>query len=158
MSFLIDPILLIFCGIAEVGIYAKFLHEKFEFKKVLLVLSTIVIAVFWLIAGLLYVDYLDMPGLGEYGEGNHFMWNSGIEILGFKPFIETSVPTYVNPLGLLNILAVVIFLSYPFWLYLGIKTRMQTVQYSQIRESIDVGRLSLIPQLCLVNFAVYFVF
>ena len=62
-----------------------------------------------------------MPGLGEYGKGNHFMWNSGIELLGLKPFVDTSIPTYANPFGPMNILAIAIFLTYPLWLYLGIK-------------------------------------
>ena len=121
MSFLIDPILLVLCGIIEVGLYVKVLQKKFKSEKILLVLSIIVVVVFWLIAGLLYLDYLNMPGLGEYGRGNHFMWNSGIELLGFEPFVDTSVPTYVKPFGILNILALMIFLSYPIWLYLGIR-------------------------------------
>jgi len=134
MSFLIDPILLILCGITEVGIYSKFLREK-ESKKILVGLSIIVVTIFWLIAGLLYLDYIDMPGLGEYGKGNHFMWNSGIELLGLKSFVDTSIPTYTNPLGPMNILAIAIFLTYPLWLYLGIKLGYRLLMKTKLKKS-----------------------
>lgn len=121
MSFLLDPFLLILSGIAEVGLCKKILCKESNTRKVLFWLSLAIIVIFWSIAGALYLDIINMPGLGEYGYGNHFMWNSGVEIIGLMPFIDTSTPTYANPIGLLNILAVFLFLIYPLWLYFGVK-------------------------------------
>jgi len=121
MSFLIDPFLLIFSGIAEVYLCEKILCKHHEKKNVLLFLSVVIIFCFWIIAGALYLDYLNIPFLGDYGRGNHFMWNSGVEIIGLKPFIDTSVPTYKNTLSSLNLLAILIFATYPLWLYFGIR-------------------------------------
>jgi len=85
----------------------------------MLVLSVITVALFWSISGLLYLDYLDFPWLGKAGSGRHFMWNSGVEVIGIEPPIDVSI-SYASPLCTLNIVAVLLFATYPLFLYLGI--------------------------------------
>lgn len=116
MSFLIDPVLLIVIGVAITFLAKRGLHEVL--KRPVLVLAVVTIALFWSIGGLLYLDYMDFPWLGNAGSGRHFMWNSGVELIGLKPPIDVSV-TYANPFSTLNILAVLLFAAYPLFLYLG---------------------------------------
>ncbi len=120
LSFILDPLLLIVSGIAEVYIVERWLYKHINKRKSLIVLSLLVILLFWSIAGALYLDLLNIPFLGDFGKGNHFMWNSGIELLGFSPLVDTTTPTYTELFGGLNILAIVLFCFYPVWLYLGI--------------------------------------
>jgi len=114
MSFLLDPLFLIVIGMA-----IPFLAER-GLNKILrnpvLVLSVITIVLFWSISGSLYLDF---PWLGEAGSGRHFMWNSGVELIGLMPPIDVSV-TYANPFYTLNIVAVLLFATYPLFLCLGI--------------------------------------
>jgi len=116
MSFLIDPVLLIVIGVAITFLAKRGLQEVL--KRPVLILAVVTIALFWSIGGLLYLDYLDFPWLGNAGSGRHFMWNSGVELIGLKPPIDVSV-TYANPFSTLNILAVLLFAAYPLFLYLG---------------------------------------
>jgi hypothetical protein len=117
MSFLLDPLLLIIIGVAIAFLTERRLHKTL--RKPVLVLSAVTIAIFWSIGGLLYLDYFDFPWLGSAGSGRHFMWNSGVELIGLKPPIDVSV-TYANPFCTLNIVAVLLFATYPIFLYLGI--------------------------------------
>lgn len=79
--------------------------------------------ILWVATGLCYFDLFDCSfassflGHPEAWGGNHYMWNSGIEILGLEPFIDTTVPTYKNFWGPMNILAMILFALYPFVLY-----------------------------------------
>jgi hypothetical protein len=117
MSFLLDPLFLIGIGVA-----IPFLAER-GLNKVLRnpvhISSVITIILFWVISGLLYLDYLDVPWLGEAGSGRHFMWNSGVESIGLTPPIDVSI-TYTNPFCTLNLAAVLIFAIYPLFLCLGL--------------------------------------
>jgi len=117
MSFLLDPLLLIVIGVAIVFLAERGLHKIL--RNPVLVLSVVTVALFWSISGLLYLDYLDFPWLVKAGSGRHFMWNSGIELIGLKPPIDVSV-TYANPFCTLNIVAVLLFATYPLFLYLGV--------------------------------------
>lgn len=117
VSFLIDPVLLIVIGVTITFLAKRGLHEAL--KRPVLVLAVVTIALFWSISGLLYLDYLNFSWLGNAGSGRHFMWNSGVESIGLKPPIDVSV-TYANPFSTLNILAVLLFATYPLFLYLGI--------------------------------------
>jgi len=117
MSFILDPIFLIVIGVAIVFLAERFLHEIL--RNPILVLSVVTVALFWSISGLLYLDYLDFPWLGKAGSGRHFMWNSGVELIGLKPPIDVSA-TYANPLCTLNIVAILLFAIYPLFLYLGV--------------------------------------
>ncbi len=66
------------------------------------------IGIFVACSGSLYFDCLNFsflaPILGHPGawSGNHFMWNSGIELLGFRPLVSGE-PTYRNFFGALNL-------------------------------------------------------
>jgi len=106
------------------GVTIAFL-DKGSLHKILrnpvLVLSAVTVALFWSIGGLLYLDYLGFPLPGKAGSGRHFMWNSGVELIGLKPPIDVSV-TYANPFCTLNIVAMLLFATYPLFLYLGIST------------------------------------
>jgi len=117
MSFLLDPLFLVVIGVAIVFLDERFLHKTL--RNPVHILSAIAVALFWSFSGLLYLDYLDFGWLGTAGSGRHFMWNSGIELIGFKPPIDVSA-TYTNPLCALNIVAVMLFATYPLFLYLGI--------------------------------------
>ena len=117
MSFLLDPLFLIVIGVAIAFLAERGLHKIL--RNPVLVLSVVAVAVFWSISGLLYLDYLDLPWLGKAGSGRHFMWNSGVELIGLKPPIDVSV-TYVNPFCALNVVAVLLFATYPLFLYLGV--------------------------------------
>jgi len=96
LSFILDPLLLIVSGIAEVYIVERWLYKHINKRKSLIVLSLLVILLFWSVAGALYLDLLNIPFLGDFGKGNHFMWNSGIELLGFSPLVDTTTPTYTE--------------------------------------------------------------
>lgn len=123
-SFIIDPFLL-----AGTALLIVFLADRFAGavdssgtrKRLTIILYIIAVCIFWLIAGGLYFDFLDMPFIGKYGEGNHFMWNSGMELTGMKPIVDTLIPTYADWKNPLNILGMGILLSYAFILFLMIK-------------------------------------
>lgn len=89
-------------------------------KKALLVLSLLG---FWVIAGGLYFDLLSFRFLlGEAGRGNHFMWNSGIELLGLRPLLAFQEASYSDFFSLANLAALALFLFvYPAALMLGFK-------------------------------------
>jgi hypothetical protein len=121
MSFLLDPILLVGCGIIIVWLCTRFLFKK-KGKKILPILAILVMAIFWLIPISLYLDIIDMPFIGDAGKGNHFMWNSASELFGVEPWIDTNPPTYTMPFSALNIFAVFMFVVvYPLYLYIGIQ-------------------------------------
>ena len=127
MSFILDPILLTIIGYIIAKIEKKHIksENREKFRKIT---KTLTLITFWTIAGALYLDIINMPLLGAYGKGNHFMWNSGIEIIGAKPIINTETPTYKNPLNPLNILATIMFTLYPIWLNLGTKLGTKTTK------------------------------
>lgn len=117
-SFVLDLLILLPLVGLLVEAAARWLLKK-DWRKVRPILYFIAIVVFWMISASLYLDYLSFsilaPVLGhpEAWAGNHFMWNSGIELLGFKPIVANT-PTYANFWGFWNLLAVALFLSYPF--------------------------------------------
>ncbi|MDH5691219.1 MAG: hypothetical protein OEY81_07320 [Candidatus Bathyarchaeota archaeon] len=131
MSFLLDPLFLIVIGVAIVYLAEKFLRKTL--RNPILVLSVVTVALFWSISGLLYLDYLDFPLLGKAGSGRHFMWNSGVELIGLNPPIDVSV-TYANPFTTLNIVAVMLFATYPLFLYLGVYVGSKIFSKSRMRK------------------------
>ncbi|MBI4668751.1 MAG: hypothetical protein HY747_06135 [Elusimicrobia bacterium] len=78
---------------------------------------------FWLIAGGLYFDVLSVRFvLGDIGSGNHFMWNSGMEVLGIGPLFPFAESTYRNFWSTPNLVAMALFLFvYPAVLWLGFR-------------------------------------
>ena len=75
---------------------------------------------FWLVAGGLYFDLLNIePLLGAPGRGNHFMWNSGVELLGVAPLREGGA-SYRPFLSAANLAALFLFAAaYPAALWAG---------------------------------------
>lgn len=76
---------------------------------------------FWGVAGGLYFDFLSFEFLlGPPGRGNHFMWNSGIELLGFHPVFLSVNPTYADFWSLPNCSALLLLgMIYPAILGIG---------------------------------------
>lgn len=111
MSFLIDPFLLILCGAIIVGLRNRLLfrvtHRANEF------LATMTLMIFWIVGGSLYLNmgWFDWmwQWTGQSVSGRDFMINSGI--FQFE---------YVNTFGLVDNVALCLFLLYPAWLYCGI--------------------------------------
>ncbi|MBI4055719.1 MAG: hypothetical protein HY402_06280 [Elusimicrobia bacterium] len=82
-------------------------------------LGGLTLLAFWAIAGGLYFDLWNFPFLSEAGQGNHFMWNSGIELLGLSPRWPAQ-PTYAAFWSPANLAALILFLvAYPSALALG---------------------------------------
>lgn len=116
-SFVLDlPLLLPLVGLI-VELVARYVVKK-DLELGRKVFYFVAIMIFWAISGALYLDYLSFsilaPILGhpEAWSGNHFMWNSGIELLGLKPIV-TNTPTYADFWGFWNLLAIALFISYP---------------------------------------------
>lgn len=94
-------------------------------------LYALALVAFLAVSGSLYFDLISFsavaPVLGhpEAWEGNHFMWNSGVEIIGMGPLVIHDVPTYRNFWGFWNVFAMFLFaVVYPLimikagtWLY-----------------------------------------
>ena len=102
-----------------VGLLVEYLSRKFQNRQARACLYAIAIGMFLTISGSLYLDRLTLsflvPYLGHPGAwgGNHFMWNSGIEVLGLKPIFSRTLPTYIPFWGPWNILALAFFGLYP---------------------------------------------
>ena len=67
----------------------------------------------------LYADLLNMNFLAPYLShpkawgGNHFMWNSGIEVLGLRPLVDTTARSYGTYRPHWDTLAIILFATYP---------------------------------------------
>lgn len=111
MSFFFDPFLLIVCGGLIVWIRNRFLYRLTPHTNKLLAVITVVI--FWVVAGSLYLNlgWFDWiwVWMGRSTSGRDFMINSG-----FFHF-ESS-----NTVGLIDSIALLLFVLYPVWLYCGI--------------------------------------
>ena len=80
------------------------------------------LAGFWGVSGGLYADLWNFPFLGEAGRGNHFMWNSGMELVGLSPWFRFSRPTYQDFFRVPNLTALFLFLViYPLGIYAGFR-------------------------------------
>lgn len=92
-------------------------------KKTGYLLYGITLLGFWLIAGGLYFNFISIEFLpGGAGQGNHFMWNSGIEVLGANPLIVFPEPSYAHFWSAPNLLAMIAFaFVYPAILWFGFK-------------------------------------
>jgi len=110
-SFMLDITLLL----PLVGLLVEMLARKISKKYIRQVLYVTIISLFIMVSGSLYFDLINFYfltvflGHPEAWSGNHFMWNSGIEVLGFRPIIDTTTPTYTNFWGFWNIFAMVLF-------------------------------------------------
>ncbi len=111
MSFLLDPFLLVFCGLVIVLLYNQWLYRLTRHARKFLGILAVIL--FWVVAGSLYLNlgWFDWMWLwsGRAVTGRDFMINSGI--FHFE---------YVNTTGLIDLVALFLFLLYPVWLYAGI--------------------------------------
>lgn len=121
MSLLLDPPFLIAIGFATAFLDKSRPHKTL--RGPVRALSVVTIGIFWSISGLLYLNCLNFPWLGS---GRHFMWNSGVELIGLKPPIDVSA-TYSDPFCVLNIVALLLFVTYPLFLYVGLYVGNKTV-------------------------------
>ncbi len=102
--------------------------------------------IFLAVSGSLYLDYINFsfltPLLGhaEAWGGNHFMWNSGIEVLGFGPLMDTAKPTYRNFWEFWNLLALVLFVAYPF-VMIGAGTRLHGLLFGYTDKQTGISAL-----------------
>ena len=121
-SFILDPFLLVGVGFLIIYWIIPFIYKKFLGAKgqKVAIFYGITLAIFWIASGALYFDVYRFPFLGDIGRGNNFMWNSGIELFGARAIVDTDPPTYMDFTSPTNLLALGIFLTYPFFLYLGI--------------------------------------
>jgi hypothetical protein len=113
MSFLIDPFSLLIIGFLSgkayylLTIFGDRIFKRGALKQNLYIVGAPVVGVFWLYSALLYLDiiYFPWPFPRWYG-GTDWMLNSGLP-LGLTRSSET------------DILAVIIFATYPLWFYVG---------------------------------------
>lgn len=117
MSFLLDPFLLLGIGVVLVKVYNQRLARRN--KDWLQFLGALTLILFYAVSVPLYLGLIPnffapaldpvmaLFGLGPCGDGPTFMWNS-------------CLPLGINPSPGAWPLALVIFLSYPLWLYAGI--------------------------------------
>lgn len=108
--FTIDiPVLLPIFGILIVYISKQIPKWR---KVLLLIIWTVTLIGFWLIAG--WALYFE----GLFGAGNHFMW---LGLNWLLDYLGAERPTYANFWGFWNLLAMSLFLIvYPFMLWLGV--------------------------------------
>lgn len=111
MSFLIDPFLLVGCGALIVWLRNRHLYRLTQRATPLLAVLTLLI--FWFASISLYLNlgWFDWLWLwmGRSACGRDFMINSGV--FSFE---------YVNTAGLIDGIALLLFILYILWLYCGV--------------------------------------
>ena len=111
MSFLLDPFLLILCGAVIVWLRNRWLYRIS--RHATKILGGVTVLLFWLVAGSLYLNlgWFDWiwQWTGRAVNGRDFMINSCV--FQFE---------YLSTVGLIDFIALFLFLLYPLWLYLGI--------------------------------------
>ena len=111
MSFLLDPFLLILCGTVVVWLRNRRLYRISQ--QATKILGIVTVLLFWVVAGSLYLNmgWFDWmwQWTGRAANGRDFMINSCI--FQFE---------YLSTAGLIDFIALFLFLLYPLWLYLGI--------------------------------------
>ena len=111
MSFLVDPLLLVVCGALIVWLHNRLLHRVTQHAKIFLAAFTLIM--FWVVAGSMYLNlsWFDWvwQWMGQAASGRDFMINSGV--FNFE---------YASTAGLIDTVALILFLLYPVWLYCGI--------------------------------------
>jgi hypothetical protein len=98
MSFLLDPPSLVVLGY----LIGRFGRSRTSRAR----LAVVVVAVFLIVSGLLYLDVIPW-WLGGWIDGSDWMLNSGL-------------PTAVERGPGIDVLAVILFASYPLWMKLGL--------------------------------------
>jgi hypothetical protein len=113
LSFLLDPPALVIIGFVSGKAYYLLLafgdrlFSRGAAKKQLLLFGAAVVAIFWAYSALLYLNVIYFPWpLPHWYGGTNWMLNSGL------PLGISRSPTT-------DVLAVIIFATYPLWFYLG---------------------------------------
>ena len=125
MSFLLDPLALLFLGFVSgksyylLAVFGDRLLRRGSLKKELLLAGMTTVAIFWAYSALLYVSVIYFPWpLPRWYVGTDWMLNSGL------------------PLGLTrtsgsDVAAIILFAAYPLWFYagtrLGLSGHRQTI-------------------------------
>ncbi|MFX0078535.1 MAG: hypothetical protein ACFE8O_04790 [Candidatus Hermodarchaeota archaeon] len=111
MSFLLDPFLLVLCGAVIVWLRNRWLYRLSGHASK--ILGGVAILLFWIVAGSLYLNFGWFDWIwqwtGRAVNGRDFMINSCV--FQFE---------YLSTAGLIDFIALFLFLLYPLWLYLGI--------------------------------------
>jgi len=115
VSFLLDPPALLVLGFIAGKIYnlsmvfADRLLRRGPLKRELFITGTVIVLIFWIYSSLLYLNTINFPWpfAPMYG-GTDWMLNSGL-------------PLGVAKNQTTDIIAVIVFATYPFWFYLGTK-------------------------------------
>jgi len=111
MSFLLDPFLLIAFGAVTVWLYNRLLYRLTRHAKK--TLAAITLLIFWVVSVSLYLNLGWFDWIWQWTgwaiNSRDFMINSGLFHL-----------EYVNTVGLIDAIAIFLFILYPLWLYCGI--------------------------------------
>lgn len=119
MGFIDSIILLILLGWVSSYLYRRYLRKRN--KDWLFFLGTIILMSFWLIDILLYIGVLDVRWLNiipwinipvSVVSGQYYLWNS---------FLIFGLDFHLTPTPEMLSIAIILLLSYPFWLKAGIK-------------------------------------
>lgn len=101
MSFLLDPPILFGSGV----LIGRYEDDETDTRR----LSLAVLALFYLVSGLLYLDVLPWWSGDRWTRGSQFMLNSGLN-------------TRLKRNAGVDVLAVLLFAAYPLWLWVGLVT------------------------------------
>lgn len=113
MSFLLDPLALLVIGFISgksyylLTVFGDRLLKRGLLKKRLAIVGIVIVALFWVYSSLLYLNVIFFPWpLPRWFGGTDWMLNSGL-------------PTGLTRTSGSDVVAVVIFATYPLWFYLG---------------------------------------
>lgn len=113
MSFLLDPPALLLIGLLAGKIYSlttafgTTFFRRGPTKTALTVVGALVILIFWVYSSLLYIDVINFP------------WPFPRMFGGIDWMLNSGLPLGLTRTSATDIIAVVIFATYPFWFYLG---------------------------------------
>lgn len=148
-SFILDILILL----PLVGLLVEVMARRMRiFYTARRMLYAVAVMIFLAISGSLYLDYFNFsfltPFLGhpEAWGGNHFMWNSGIEVLGLRSIVDTAIPTYQNFWGFWNLLAMI--LLGPVYILVMVKagTRLHGLLFGYTEKQTGISALFFEPR------------
>ena len=113
MSFLIDPLALLFLGFVSakayhlLAIFGDRIFRRGALKKELVIAGAVIVAIFWAYSALLYLNVIYFPWpLPLWYDGTDWMLNSGL-------------PAGLTRTSSSDVIATVLFAVYPLWFYAG---------------------------------------
>ncbi|MDA4117994.1 MAG: hypothetical protein OK455_06590 [Thaumarchaeota archaeon] len=144
MSFLLDPLALLFVGFVAgkayylLAVFSDRVFRRRALKKELVLAGVVVVALFWTYSASLYLNVIYFPWpLARWYGGTAWMLNSGL------------------PLGLTrssgsDILAIFLFAAYPFWFYAGTRIGLSGHRYTRGQRLLERNRI--VTQLAATTF------